>query len=62
MAAGVSGRAIAVIRADIVDAIAAVHAGARQAFVQVQLAILPLEAVRAVAHVTAVIVVAHAVV
>lgn len=60
--AGVSGRAIAVIRADVVHAIAAMFARIRQALVQVQLAILPLETIRAVAYVTAVIVVAHAVV
>lgn len=60
--AGVSGRAIAVIRADVVHAIAAMFARIRQALVQVQLAVLPLETIRAVAYVTAVIVVAHAVV
>lgn len=62
MPAGVSGRTVAVIRADVVHAIGAVLARIRQALVQVQLAVLPLETIRAMAYVTAVIVVAHTVV
>lgn len=60
--AGVSGRTVAVIRADVVHAIGAVLARIRQTLVQVQLAVLPLETIRAMAYVTAVIVVAHTVV
>lgn len=62
MPAAEFGWAHAVIGTDVVDALAVVDARTGQALVQIQLAVLALEADRAVAHVRAVVVVAHAVV
>lgn len=62
MSTGVSGWAITVIGANVVHAVGPVHARIRQTLVQVQLAVLALETVRAVTDVAAVIVVAHAVI
>lgn len=62
MPAGVSGRTIAMIRADVIYAIGVVLARIRQALVQIQLTVLPLETIRAMAYVSTVIVITHTVV
>jgi hypothetical protein len=53
---------LTVIRADVIDAFAAVRAGSGQTLVQIELAILTFETRRTMADVRTVIVVAHAVV
>lgn len=55
-------RALAMVGADLIDALAAIYARAGQAFVQVQLAVLALEARRTMADVGAVVIVTHPVV
>lgn len=50
------------IAAHVVDAFTTVDAGPRQTFVQIQLAVLTLEACRTVADIGAVVVIAHTVV